>query len=75
MRSKFGVCATLSSPDFKSVEILVSAPPPPVLILMTVVCLHFSTSDIFVLSAEGETRVMWQEPVFRLAEIMLDDEE
>ena len=27
------------------------------------------------LSAEGETSVMWQEPVFRLAEIMLDDEE
>ena len=27
------------------------------------------------LSAEGETSVMWQEPVLRLAEIMLDDEE
>ena len=27
------------------------------------------------LSAEGETSVMWQEPVFRLAEIMLDDDE
>ena len=27
------------------------------------------------LSADGETSVMWHEPVLRLAEIMLDEEE
>ena len=27
------------------------------------------------LSADGETRVMWQEPVLRLAEIMLEEDE